>query len=94
MEKKILVGIEKRNKVEDGVITKTHTILHMLAEVGTSDGDIQGQKVFKENLWNIADVEKELTVMGAFEVGCYITVLYQGEGDFKKPTHIMCEKRK
>lgn len=93
MASKILVGIEKREKKDENKkVIGYHTYLHMVEESGCSPDNVTGQRVVVEKLWNIADIEKDLTVQGKFEVGCHIAVYYEGEGDFKKPTLIMCTK--
>lgn len=93
MASKILVGVETRkwNSKEDGS-EKRAIVLHIVEDAGCSSENVVGQRVIQETLWGVSDIEKEITIQGKFEVGCRITVYYEGEGNFKKPTLIMCTK--
>ena len=90
---KTLVGIEvitykdKETKVE-----KTNTKLHFLEDAGDGGENVTGQRVSSEILWGMSGISKEIRVVGDLKIGCHATVYYEGEGNFKKPTLIMCEK--
>lgn len=93
MASKILVGVETRKWTSKKDGSEQRAIaLHMVEDAGCRPDNVIGQRVIIETLWGISDIEKEITVQGKFEVGCHITVYYEGEGDFKKPTLIMCTK--
>ncbi|MBE5944319.1 MAG: hypothetical protein E7258_05310 [Lachnospiraceae bacterium] len=93
MSNKKLIGIEKRswNSKEDGK-EKSATVLHMVEDIGCSPENVVGQRVILENLWGISDVEKEVNIQGKLEIGCHISIYYEGEGNFKKLALIVCSK--
>lgn len=93
MSNKILLGIEKRSWTgkEDGK-ERNATVLHMVEDIGHSPDNVVGQRVIVEILWGVADIEKEVDIQGKLEIGCHISIYYEGEGNFKKLALIVCSK--
>lgn len=87
---KILVGIEVR-RWKDKVTQedKCSTVLHMV-EHDEPVENLKGQRVVQEVLWGVDNFDN-IKIIGVMDIGCEINVYYEGEGNFKRCTLIMCE---